>query len=63
MENKKCCKQNTDLECNIQAVQEKTEDENKFYKFYPLIMTFIFVIGGACISQYNFDKWKWNEFM
>ena len=63
MENKKCCKQNTDLECNIQTIQEKTDDENKLYKFYPLILTFIFIIGGACISQYNFDTWKWNEFM
>lgn len=76
MENKKCCKQNTDLECNIQTIQEntdlkcniqtiqeKTDDENKLYKFYPLILTFIFIIGGAGISQYNFDTWKWNEFM
>ena len=63
MENKKCCKQNKDLECNIQDIQEKTDDENNFYKFYPLILTFIFIIGGAGISQYNYDTWKWNQFM
>ena len=34
MENKKCYKQNTDLECNIQAVQEKTDDENNFLKLF-----------------------------
>ena len=62
-ENKKCCKQNTDLKCNIQTTQEKIDDESKLYKFYPLILTFIFIIGGAGISQYNFDTWKWNEFM
>ena len=70
MENKKCCKQNKDLECNIQDlecniqdIQENTDDENNFYKFYPLILTFIFIIGGAGISQYNYDTWKWNQFM
>jgi hypothetical protein len=63
MENKKCCKQNTDLECNNQIVQVETHAENKFYKFYPLILTFIFVIGGAGISQYNNETFQRNEFM
>ena len=63
MEDEKCCKQNKDLECNTQTVQENKDNENKFYKFYPLILTFIFIIGGACISQYNFDIWKWKVFM
>ena len=70
MQNKKCCKNNTDLvcnntdlECNNKVISEEPSDENKFYKFYPLILTFVFVIGGAAISQYNFENFKWNEFM
>lgn len=62
-ENKKCCKQNTDLESNNKIITEEIPNENKFYKFYPLILTFVFVIGGAVISQYNFETFKWNSFM
>ena len=61
MEIKECCKKTSTLESQLQ-IDVKQLHIKKIKTFYPLFLTFSYVIGGAIISEYPYNIFSWRHF-
>ena len=68
----KCC-QNPNLNYSVTVVENtpveepccstKNKEKNKCLVYCPLIITFLYIIGGAIISQYPFQPFDYMKFL
>ena len=61
IESKKCCS-NNQINSNNIVINNESDCYKKIKLFYPLLLSFSYVIFGAIISEYPFNSFNWKHF-